>query len=70
MNVRFHADPDGTPHIHGHNVDEGEVVEALRHPLERTAGRDDSVGLIGRTRSGRVLRVICVPDAEGDVSLS
>jgi hypothetical protein len=66
MNVRFHADADGTPYIHGHNVGEAEVVEALRHPLERTAGRDDSVVVIGRTRSGRVLRVICVPDVEGD----
>jgi hypothetical protein len=58
LNVRFHTDPDGGAHIHGHKVAEFEVIEALDRPLERTTGRDDSFVAIGRTRSGRVRKII------------
>jgi hypothetical protein len=66
VNVRFHLDPDGEPHIYAHNIREAEVIEALARPLEQIAGRDDSVIVIGRTRSGRILRIIYADAADGD----
>jgi hypothetical protein len=63
MNIRFHLDPEtGSPHIHGHAVDEAEVEEVLRAPGEDRPGRDGSRVAIGQTRAGRYLRVIYVPD--------
>ena len=58
MRVRFHTNPDGEPHIHDHGVSENEVLEALAQPLEQIGGRDHSTILIGRTRAGRVLKII------------
>jgi hypothetical protein len=66
MNIRFHTDPHGQPHIHAHAVSEIEVLEALNRPLERVAGSGDSTVLIGRTRTGRVLRVVHAPSRDGD----
>ena len=66
MRIRFHTNPDGLPHIHDHNVTEEEVVEALSRFLERVSGRDDSVIAIGRTRSGRILKIIYAPARDGD----
>jgi hypothetical protein len=42
------------------------VIEAVARPLERIAGRDESVVLIGRTRGGRILKVIYAPARDGD----
>lgn len=58
MDVRFHTNPDGEPHIYDHDVAEEEVLEALARPLERISGRDESTILIGRTVAGRVLKII------------
>lgn len=66
MNIRFHTDLGGQPHIHGHNVSEEEVIEVLSRPLERVAGRDLSFVTIGRTRAGRILKVIDVPSRDED----
>ncbi len=66
MRIRFHTDPDGTPHILSHNIAESEAEEALERPIERVNGSDDSVIVIGRTRSGRVLRIIYAPARDGD----
>ena len=66
MNVRFHINPDGESHIHDHGVGEGEVLEALAHPLEQIVGRDDSTILIGRTKAGRVLKIIYTDARDGD----
>lgn len=66
MNIRFHTDLDGEPHIHGHNVSEAEVIEVLDRPLERIAGRDSSFITIGRTRAGRILTVIDTLARDGD----
>jgi hypothetical protein len=63
MEVRYHVDRDtGLPHIYGHNVTAAEVEDVLRWPGENRAGRGDSRVLLGQTRAGRYLRVICVPD--------
>jgi len=65
MNVRFYVDPEGeAPHIHKHGVDEEEVVDVLLSPGEDRLGREDSRVVIGKTRAGRYLRVIYVPDPE------
>jgi hypothetical protein len=66
MNIRFNIDPDGEPHIHAHNVTAAEVREVLARPLERTAGRENTTIVIGRTRGGRVLRVIHAPSRDGN----
>jgi len=67
MNVRFYIDPETQmPHIYGHNVDEAEVEDVLRKPGEDRPGREGARVAIGRTRAGRYLRVIYVPDQEAD----
>ena len=67
MNIRFHIDPDTQqPHIYGHGVSESEVLNVLWQPLENRAGSHDSRVLIGRTRAGRILRVIVSFDSDGD----
>ena len=67
MNIRFYLDPEtGAPHIERHGVTQQEVEEALLKPGEDRPGREDARVAIGRTRSGRYLRVIYVPDPEPD----
>lgn len=67
MNVRFYVDPEtAEPHIYGHQVTEEEAVDVLRNPGEDRPGREGSRVAIGRTRAGRYLRVIYVPDPEPD----
>lgn len=65
MNVRFYVDP-GTeaPHIYEHGIDEEEVIDVLSSPGEDRPGGEGSRVAIGRTRAGRYLRVIYVPDPE------
>jgi len=63
VNVRFYVDPElGKPHIYRHQVTETEVEEVLNRPLEDRPGRDAPRVAIGRTREGRYLRVIYVPN--------
>ena len=65
MRIRFYIDPETeAPHIQNHDVDEHEVADVLANPGEDRAGRDGSRVAIGRTRDGRHLRVIYVPDPE------
>lgn len=65
MNVRFYIDPETeAPHIHEHGIDEEEVVDVLLSPGEDRQGREGSRVAIGKTRAGRYLRVIYVPDPE------
>jgi len=67
MNVRFYFDPENdAPHIHRHHIDEDEVVDVLTNPGEDRPGREGSRVAIGKTRAGRYLRVIYVPDPEPD----
>ncbi len=65
MRIRFYIDPEReVPHIQNHDVDEDEVADVLANPGEDRAGREGSRVAIGRTRGGRHLRVIYVPDPE------
>jgi hypothetical protein len=67
MNIRFHRNPEtDEPHIHGHGVDEDEVVDVMESPGEDRRGLEGSRVAIGKTRAGRYLRVIYVPDPEPD----
>jgi hypothetical protein len=64
MELRFYVDPEsGEPHIHKHQVSEGEAEDVLRRAIEDRAGRDGARVAIGQTRAGRYLRVVYVPDA-------
>jgi hypothetical protein len=65
LRARFYIDPiTAAPHIHGHGVSEAEVIEVLDWPDEDRSGREGSMVALGRTASGRYLRVIYVPDPE------
>jgi hypothetical protein len=67
VHIRYYIDADtDLPHIYGHNVHESEVEDVLRRPLENLPGRRNSRIVIGRTRAGRVLKVVAVPDDDGD----
>jgi murein tripeptide amidase MpaA len=67
MNIRFYLDPGtGAPHLERHGVTRQEVEEALLKPGEDRPGREGARVAIGRTRNGRYLRVIYVPDPEPD----
>ena len=65
MTIRFYVDPEaGQPHIHRHGVSEQEVEDVLLRAGEDRRGHEGSRVAIGRTRAGRHLRVIYVPDEE------
>ena len=67
MRMRFHIDPEtGEPHIHRHGITESEVGDVLRRPGEDRPGREGSRVAVGRTRQGRCLRIIYVPDPKPD----
>jgi hypothetical protein len=67
MCIRYYIDPEtGQPHIYGHGVTEAEAEYVLRHPGEDRPGTDNSRHALGQTAAGRYLRVIYVPDAEGE----
>ena len=67
MDVRYYVDPETEqPHIYRHGVSEQEVEDVLRRPMEDRPGREGSRVALGRTRAGRYLRVIYVPDAVPD----
>lgn len=67
MEIRYYTDPDsGLPHIYSHGVTEAEVEHVLRYPAESRSGDRDSRVYIGRTTAGRCLKVIGVPDADGE----
>ena len=63
MKLRFYLDPEtGLPHIYKHEVSENEIAEVLQRPGEDRPGQEGSRVAIGRTASGRYLRIIYVPD--------
>lgn len=67
MNIRFYLDSEtGQPHTYRHGVDEHEVEEVLERPGEDRLGHEGSRVAIGKTRAGKYLRVIYVPDPEPD----
>ena len=61
--LRFYVDPDTLePHILRHGVTEEEVQEVLSDPIEDRWGARAARVVVGRTRTGRFLRVIYVAD--------
>ena len=63
MKIRYYEDPEtGAPHIYNHRVTEKEVEDVLGFPGEDRPGREGSRVALGRTRGGRFLRVIYVPE--------
>jgi hypothetical protein len=65
MNIRYYIDTEtGLPHIYRHDVSEEEVEDVLLKPGEDRSGREGSRVAMGKTRAGRYLRVIYVPDLE------
>ena len=67
MDIRFYVDPETKlPHIFRHSVSETEVEEVLLHPGEDRPGQEGSRVVIGRTSSGRYLRVIYTLDEKPD----
>lgn len=67
MLIRYYIDPQtGAPHTLNHRVTEDEVEEVLARPGEDRPGRDGSRIALGKTFSGRFLRVVYVPDPEPD----
>ncbi len=67
MKLRFYLDPETEePHIYRHGVTEEEAEDVLHRPGEDRPGQEGSRVAIGRTRDGRYLRVIYVPDVESD----
>lgn len=65
MRVRFHHDPDGQPHFWKHGVSDHEVNEAFERRVEDRPGSDESRVAIGRTKAGRVLRLVYTIDEGG-----
>ena len=67
MQIRFYRDPEtGLPHIDAHGVSEAEAEWVLAHPGEDEACSGVSRQALGQTANGRYLRIIYVPDEEGD----
>lgn len=67
MEVRFFREgDDDSPHVYRHGVTESEVREAFLNASEDGGGTGDVRVLIGRTESGRLLRVVYVPDPTPD----
>ncbi|PYN84734.1 MAG: hypothetical protein DMD89_38740 [Candidatus Rokuibacteriota bacterium] len=67
MDVRYYIDPEtDLPHIYRHGVEEQDVEEVLRRPMEDRPGREGARVALGRSRAGRYLRVIYVPDPVPD----
>jgi len=67
MEIRYYCDPEtGLPHIYQHGVTEAEAEWILAHPGEDEPSSGGSRQALGQARDGRYLRVIYVPDEEGD----
>jgi hypothetical protein len=67
MEIRYYRDPEtGLPHIHDHGVTEAEAEWVLAHPGEDGPSSGGSRQALGQTEGGRYLRVVYVPDEEGD----
>jgi hypothetical protein len=67
MKIRYYLDEEtGLPHIRSHGVREAEVADVLEAPGEDRAGREGARVALGRTRAGRYLRVVYVPEPDSD----
>ena len=67
MEIQYFIDPvTGLPHIYDHGVTEAEVDRVLRRPGEDGPSSGGSRQAVGQTAGGRYLRVVYVPDDDGD----
>jgi hypothetical protein len=67
LHIRYYIDPEtGAPHIHNHQVSEGEVEDVLRRSGEDRPAQEGARMAIGQASSGRYLRVVYVADPEPD----
>jgi hypothetical protein len=67
MDVRYYLDPEtGLPHIYQHGVTEAEAEWILAHAVEDEPCSGSARQALGQTVEGRYLRVIYVPDDDGD----
>lgn len=67
MYVRYYLVPEtGQPHICDHGFTEAEVEWILARPGEDGPASGGARQSIGQTLAGRYLRVIYVPDQDGD----
>ena len=63
MDIRYFIDREtGSPHMYRHGVAEDDVEDILRRPIEDRPGREGSWVAIGRTETGRYLRIVYVAD--------
>jgi len=67
VDIRYYIDPETElPHMYRHDVAEQDVEDVLRRPMEDRPGREGARVALGRSRAGRYLRIIYVPDAVHD----
>lgn len=67
MEIRYYLDPEtGLPHIYDHGVTEADIEDVMRGSGENLPAKDQSRMKLGKTRAGRLLKVIFVPDEEPD----
>lgn len=67
MEIRYYLDPEtGLPHIYGHGVTEAEVERVLRRVGEDGPSSGGSRQAVGPSEGGRYLRVVYVPDEDGE----
>jgi len=67
VDVRYYIDPEtDLPHIYRHGLEEQDVEDVLRRPMEDRPGREGARVALGRSRAGRYLRVVYVPDPVPD----
>jgi len=65
VKIRYLEDHEtGEPHIYKHDVCEDEVEEVLASAEEDLPARRNSRSIIGKTSTGRFLRIICVRNKE------
>ena len=65
MKIRFLREP-GTniAHIESHGVSEQEAHEVFANPIEDGQAKNGARAIIGRTRGGRIVRLVYVNDPE------
>jgi hypothetical protein len=67
VEVRVYISPTtGEPHVRKHGVTEDEARQVLAAPGEDRPGAEGARVAIGQTESGRYVRIIYVPDPDGE----
>lgn len=67
MDVRYYLNPvTDLPPIYDHGVHEAEVERILARPTEEGASSGGTRQATGQTSAGRYVRVIYVPDPDGE----